>query len=385
MKNLLNSKTNRYLFFTILTFVIIMIGSVNSASALSENDMRNPALLSSEGWKRVGYGGWGWDLKNKATVANLNYAETLFKKAVELDPQNANAYAGLARIIQIRGSSGRQFNKDVCKKAYELMENAPVKNANTFEMLYVRSELLLCLEDFDAAIRETEKLQEINNTCLSHNLRSMSYYEKYRQIKNTSDKDMALLEGTDYLECVQNRNLDTGLAFTNLTIMLHFTKDYDSIVEYFKSNMTTKPYSQWSYRNYVWVLLRRGTIADLNEAEKTIHKAKSILNIDMCPMQLYNDRGEKYYKLKQYDKAFDDYSKLLALSPYSVRRDRLTEVCSMFDDDRCLPIWQKRIKKYLDLGDCKSASEEFNIQYSLHQHAFEPMKEAVTQCKSKKK
>ena len=359
--------------------------------------MRNPSLLASEGWKILGYGGYGWNLKESATISRLNSAETLFKKAIELDPGNADAVAGLARVIQIRGyfpQSVIKFKKDACQKALDLVKNAPLRNSNNFNtyhiinnfnIYYIKSELLLCLEDFDGAIREAELIQEISHTCLSHILKSMAYYEKYRQNKNSSDKDMAILDGTDYLECVQNRNQDYMLAYSNLFSILHLSKDYNSTIEYFKSNIESKPRSHWSYRNYVWVLLQRSTLDDLNEVEKTINNAKKVLNLEIDSMQLYSKRGAKYYDLKKYDKAYNDYTKLLSINVLSMSKDSLVELCSKFNDGRCIKTWQNRIHKYLELGDCHDASEEFNINYSSQPKSFESLKDAVAQCKPKKK
>ncbi len=354
---------------------------------LSESDRHKPTILASEGWKIIGYGGWNWKLTESATISRLNSAEVFFKKAIELDPANADAYAGLARVIQIKGyipQSIVKFKKDSCQKALDLIERAPVRDTNNFNIHYIKSETLLCLEDFDGAIREAEKIQEISDTCLSHILKSISYYEKYRQQNNASDKDMAILEGTDYLECMQNSNQGDSLAHINLWSILNESKDYNSTVEYFKSNLAAKPYSQWSYRNYVWVLLQRNTLDDLNEVEKTITEAKKVINCEIDSMQLYSNRGDTYFKLKQYNRAYNDYNKLLSINTLSISKERLVELCSKFNDGRCIKTWHNRIQTYLEFGDCHNALEEFNVNYSAHPQSFESLKDSVAQCKLKK-
>lgn len=381
-------KKRLYICAVTLIFIFILSTGTSSAQFLSQSDMNNPVLLASEGWKKIGYGGWQWNLKDKIIISRLNSAETLFKKAIELDPGNADAYAGMARVIQLRGHiSMMKFNKDACQKALDLIERAPVADTDKYHLWklhYVKSETLLCLEDYDGAIREAEKMEEESFACPSYGLKSMSYYEKYKRNKNPLDKDMALYEGIDYLECAQSNDANSSYAPINLFFILKNTKDYNSTIEHFKNNLEINPISYWSYYNYVWVLLNRGDLDDLNEAEKTIKKAKQVINHDIDVMQLYSTRGRKYFDLQQYEKSFDDFNKLLSINALSVDKKTLLELCAKFSDGRCNDKWRKRIQKYIKLGDCKNALEEFNVNHNSNPQFFESLKNDIAECKSKK-
>ncbi len=352
---------------------------------LSEGDMNSPSLLASEGWKIVGYTKWDWELKNQITIARLNRAELLFNRAIKFDQYNADAVAGLAKINLIRGGdrSYLYYNKKSCQESLDLIKKSGLINTDIFNMIYMRSEIQLGLENYDDAIREAERIQETSNGCLAHFLKSRIYYEKFRQKKDVSDKDSAILESTDYLECLQNRNQDNidHNAYVLLWSILSLSKDYDSTIEYFKSSLDNKPYSPWSYRNYVWVLLQRSSLDDLNNAEMAINKAKKTLNLEIDSMQLYSNRGRLYLQQKKYGKAYEDFNKLLSISPLAASDKDLLEVCSHFKDNRCIEIWQRRIKKHLEFKTCKKAKEEFDVQYKLYPQIFEPLKKDVENCK----
>lgn len=361
----------------------------NSNNTLSESDMNKPYLLASEGWKIVGYLKWGWQLKNQRTINRLNQAESLFNRAIKLDQGNADAIAGLAKVNLIRGyipGSVINYNRKYCEDSLDLIKKSDLINTDTFNMIYIRSEIQLCLNNYDESIREAEKIADIDNGCLPHFMKSRAYFEKYRNKKDTNDKNNAIFEGTDYLECIQNKNQDgiNEIAYINLWRILAFSKDYDSTIEYFKNNFDSKPYSSWSYRNYVWVLLQRGTLEDLNNAEMAISKAKKALNLKIDAMQLYSSRGSLYLHQKKYDKAYDDFNKLLSINVLTVSNKDLSEVCSQLDDNRCTEIWQKRIKKYIEFKQCKNAKEEFDLQYKLYPQAFEAFKKDVESCTSSK-
>ncbi len=385
-------KRNNVYFILVFSLYIFLIGS-NISHALSEKDKQNPAILVSEGWK----------LLKKGDMQSLSKAEEFFQKAINLDgirpADYADAYAGLGSITLTRGTKGTVFpyvkyDKDQCMKALEFIEKAISMDNKNGQAHYVKGYVLLCLGDYDGAIREAEMLEGQWSKCIPHLIKCRAYAGKIKIKKNASNQHMAIVEATDYLECAQSSNSSSGMyqAFSILRDLLLTTKDFDSTAQYFKRNIELKPYSMWSYHNYYWLLLLKTDAGYLDstavaEAEKTIKEAKAVVNYTIGALwEIRLKRGDKYFALKQYDKALVEYTEVLAERSHPfVVGERMPYICSQLTDGRCIKAWQKIIRAYLDRGDCRGALKEFNLQYDSHPQFFEQLKGPVLQCNEKRK
>ncbi len=342
--------------------------------ALSARDRMNPVILTNEGWSFL-------------NSKNFNTAEDYFKKALSLDPHNADANAGMASVIYLRGAKGSfyEHNKDTCQKAWDFIEKAPLRSGGSDRVHFVKSEILLCLGDFQGALRE---IGQIDAGCVGHLVKSRAFRQKAGITKASADAQMAILEGTDYLECIQHVAPDGDAlnGYKNLYEQLTKEKDFDATVQYFKKRIEDEPYSQWSYRNYIWVLHQRNMDGDMDEAERTVNKAKKVMGLELGMDRILYDRGDKYLTKKKYAEALKDFVRLLAINPYHrVAVGKIEEICSESNDRRCPKIWQDLIREYVNRGDCESAVKEFQRQYSVNPAAFEPLKDIVSRCQGKKK
>ncbi len=393
MNIFLAARKSYHVYFILVFFLYIFLIGSNISHALSERDMQHPAILVSEGWK----------LLKKGDMQSLSKAEEFFQKAINLDgirPSDcADAYAGLGSITLTRGTKGMVFpyvkyEKDQCIKALEFTEKAISMDTGNFQAHYVKSYALLCLGDYDGAIREAEMLEGQGSKCIPHLIKCRAYAGKIKIKKNVSNQRMAIVEATDYLECAQSSNSSSWMyqAFSLLRDLLLTTKDFDSTEKYFKRNIELKPYSMWSYHNYYWLLLLKTDAGyldsnDVAEVEKTIKEAKAVANYKVGALwEIHLKRGNKYFDLKKYDKALIEYTEFLAEHFVSyVADERMPYICSQFTDERCVKAWQKIIRAYLDRGDCNNALKEFNLQYRRHPQSFEQLKGPVLQCTEKRR
>jgi tetratricopeptide (TPR) repeat protein len=380
MSNLLTFKRVRLIFCTLVVILCLFSVGYNSAHALSDHDVQNSTILAEQGWKFLVQGG----------THNYAKAEELFQKAISLDSRNAEAYAGLGCIIRMRGYISRfKFDKDACRKALSFIEKAIQLDAWNSRAHYNKGEVLLCLENYDGALREGQMLEGTGyKGCLTHLIKARAYKGKMKRKKNSSDRQMAIFEATDYLECSQKAASanQTDEALKLLEEILVTTKDYDSTVEYFKSNIESMPDTGSSYTNYVWILLLRNAEGDLDEAERTVKKAKDVVNNEIVLSVIHNMRGDKYVAQGQYERARDQYIQCLVENPREQNaKHKMANICSQLGDMNCIKTWRKLIQAYLDHGNCDIATKEFEVFSIGYPQALEPLKEAVSHCEEKGK
>lgn len=357
--------------------------SSGPTSTSSVKDMRNAQALSEEGWRL---------LTESRSKENLNRAERLFEKANTIDIHNADAYAGRGRVIQSRGYiSTFRYRKEACQAAMPYFEKAASSNQTSNRVLYVKAEAHLCLEEYNSAIRDANILAERDfSSCLPHLLKSRAHRGIFMQKKNRSDEELAIMEAADHLECTQNENDRNGdpIATTNLFDAIHLTKNYDSTVTRFKKNLQLKPDSEWSYRNYIWILKQRNSYGDLDELERTIKKGIAVRKLDTSDlMWVYHQRGKRLLAKKDYRRALSAYGKFIDIHPnyYNAVKNDMNQICSQVDVRRCIKIQQGVIRAYLERGDCDSASQNVTTFSSTHPRSFDSFKDAVTRCQSNKK
>lgn len=370
-------------------FLNIFLTEINLCYALSERDMLNPTILTNEGW---GYLQKGYSQKfNKPeeyfekSEKYFKKAEEYFEKALKIDKYHADAYAGLGQLIMVRNnlpSINFNFDKNSCRNAIKFFDIAISLDERT-RALASKCDALICLEDFDAALLEADIVGKYHN-CYAHSIKARAYKGRFLSKKDPSDKKMAIVEATDYMECN-----DSGINL--LKDIMRTMKDFDSTEKYLKKRIESNPYSISRYNNYHQFLLLRideGNLkdTDISEAEKIIKECKANTNFNLGAMwEFYLHRANVLFKRKEYDKALSEYIEVIADNPnIGYVKERISFLCSQFKDDRCIKSWQKIIKTYLGRGDCLNANAEFKILYANHPTAFEPMKAAVSQCQETK-
>lgn len=372
----LRKTRNAYIPF--LVFLLILSGS-SLCCAQSKADMQNPAYLASQ----------GWDMLSSNDKDNVKKAEALFRKALDLDPYNAIANAGMGRVIYWKGHiSGNKFDKNACRAAMKYYDKAYAADRNYDYIHFLKGDTYLCLEDYDNAMKEADSLR---TPCIDHSLRTKAYLGMIKSNPKSSYKRSAITSAIDYLECSEEESGNTYYEFELLGNTLIVTKEYKSTAAYFEKNMQLKPHNKWSYFNYEWLLLfktRQGHMDnnDVAEIKRIKKKAKETMNYDLEGLQqIHYHRAAIYNEKKQYDKALAEYTGSLAACPNYINvKDRISNLCQSLPRGRCIKSWQKIIKAYLDRGDCANAANEFNVQYSNDPKSFESLKAAVAKCKTKK-
>jgi len=382
MNTLFVSEKKKHIFLFFFIFLNIFFIGVHSSHALSESDLQNPTILTNEGWKYF----------NKGGSQNYDMAEEYFQKALRLNKYHADAYVGIGRLNMERNRRPNDDYTEIeCKKALVLFDKAISLDNKSIRAHSNKCLALLCIDDFDAALQEADLLESQNITCSPHYFRAKAYKGKYLSKKRLSDKKMAIVESTDYLECSQSDPNQSATAVNLFRDIMRTTKDFDSTEKYFKRNIELKPHSMWSYYNYHLLILLRTDAGylkdtDVSEFERIIKEGKSKTGFNIGAMwELHSHRGEVFFNRKEYDKALVEDTECLAGNPnHQHLRKRISFLCSQFSDNRCIKSWRRIIQAYLDRGDCSNAAKEFKIQYENDPTSFEKLKKSVSRCKEKK-
>ncbi|PKN37117.1 MAG: hypothetical protein CVU62_10955 [Deltaproteobacteria bacterium HGW-Deltaproteobacteria-2] len=353
--------------------------------------MENPTILTNEGWRYLRQGcSQNFNKPEEYYKKSEKYfqkAEDLFQKAIKLDNYNAEAYAGLGRLIMVRNHLPyNDFNKDSCQKALEFFNIAISIDEKNERVRVTKYEALLCLGDFDKALAEIDVIEKNGtfNECKLHGFRAKAYREKFLIKKEPFDKKMAIMEVTDYMECDHS-------GINLFRDVMRTMKDFDSTEKYLKHAVELKPYQIWPYICYYELLLLRtdeGYIknSDISEATRLIRDCKANTNFNIGAIwELYLHRANFFFNKKDYGRALVEYTEsFIGNSQNSFIRERISFLCSQFSDDRCIKTWQKIIQAHIEQSDCINAAKEFKIQYSEYPRSFEQMKDVVSQCKDKK-
>lgn len=371
-------KRIKHAFVPFLIIASILFGS-SLCYAQSGSEMQNPAYLASQGWNALMRG------KNK-----IETAEELFRKALRLDPYNAEATAGIGRIIYVKGHIiDDQFQKEACKEALRYYDTASSLDGNYEYVHYLKSEAYLCLGEYDTAIKEADLLRI--TPCSEHFLRAKAYLGKIKS--DPKVKRIATIEAIDYLECVENKNLFNAMSnpVDLLRKTLRVTKEFKYTAGHFKKSIQSKPHSMWPYQYYYWTLLlkiQEGYLDDNDviEADKTIKRAKIATDYAVGHMtEIHYARAAIFSQRKQYDKALSEYIKSFEANPQNThKKDMILKTCAQLSQEQCAKASHKVIRAYLKAGDCVNAESEFNTKYKSNPTSFERLKTAVAQCKAKK-
>jgi len=134
--------------------------------------------------------------------------------------------------------------------------------------------------------RKIEDLREKYN-------RATSQVERDRIIKQMNDADRYFLA---------NQKLEEALK-------LAYAKDYHGSIKLNTEAIELKPDWSWPYNN------RGNTYNDLKQYERAISDFNKAIELNPNDAYYYNNRGISYYDLGQYERAIQDYDKAIQLNP----------------------------------------------------------------------
>ena len=153
------------------------------------------------------------------------------------------------------------------------------------------------------------------------------------------------------------------------------SKITEEMVRLYSKAIELDPDFGWAYNN------RGNTYADLKQYEKAIEDYNKAIELDPEEALAYNNRGTRYADLKQYEKAIEDYNKAIELDPeyalaYYNRGNRYADLKqyekAIEDYNKAIELdpeealaYNNRGNRYADLKQYEKAIEDYNKAIEL--------------------
>lgn len=243
-----------------------------------------------EGWKL-------WDKKD------FNEASKLFGEAIELNPDNAEAWRG-------RGTALNDLKQ--YEQAVKYHDKAVELNPNYDRVYNNRGWNYCCLKQYERAIPDLDKAIELNpNNAKAYNNRGIAYMDGLKQYER------AVQDFTKAIEL----NPKYYYAYNNRGISYRYLKEYNKAVDNFSKAIELNPNYAKAYNNRSWAYL------GLKQYKRAIQDADKAIELNPNYDTPYNNRGWAFYCLKKYPQALKDFDKALELNPNYTRAKNNRERC----------------------------------------------------------
>lgn len=112
-------------------------------------------------------------------------------------------------------------------------------------------------------------------------------------------------EGVDFLERSSKINPENELAYINLGIAAHESGDHDQAIEYFKKARSVCRYNPVPSARIAKIYIER------NDIDKALEYIEDSLKCDITYSEGYYLRGMCYIEKKMYDKAAENFEKII--------------------------------------------------------------------------
>ena len=223
-----------------------------------------------------------------------------YKKAIELNPQNTDAYNLLGLLYDAPGT----YQKSI--KIY----SAGIKMNHQSAMLYNNRATVYCaLGNYQQAIADYNKVIELKpQEAMAYNGRGSAYYglDNYQQAIRDYSKAIELESKAIWLSMFYS---DRGSAYYSIRNYQQAIEDYSQAIDLEPPDFYFLPNKHANYNNrglaYVSLDNYRQALDDFNKA------------IELAPddAEAYKWRGETYNALGNSKQAIEDYSMAIDLDP----------------------------------------------------------------------
>lgn len=258
-------------------------------------------------------------MDNKTKSASAYYAEAIdaYKKAVEIDPDDAHAYRGLGDVLLKQGNhedTVNAYNEAIeidpdDARAYNGLGNAFSKQRN-YEKAVLQYKKALDIDpgyaDALQGYRETLKALERIKSERVHEELTKAFYNQGNELLKQREYEKAI---EAFKKTIEMNPEDTLLASIGLGKALFSQGDYDKAVEIFNKAVKTNPdhAEPWYYLGMI-----RSQQGKYNEA---INAYKQAVEKNPDYTDAYYKIGTVYSKQKEYGKAVKAYEEAPRFPP----------------------------------------------------------------------
>jgi TolB-like protein/Flp pilus assembly protein TadD len=279
------------------------------ASKPTENAEAYDCLLRGRNYKRMG---------------NLSFAMQMYERAIQLDPDFALAYAGIAHVCGLLVETSGGGDQGAVEKGLRAAERAFVLQNDLPEALAARARMAYAQKQYDDAIRWARKAIELKpDTEGAYGALGRALYESDRSKEAAAIADRAIAAtGDDY-----NVYIPYQLALVKIGDKDGATKLSEKFVSVLERQIQMVPEDA---RAHVLLAGSYGTLGRSREAVVEVEKAVAMRGND--PLMLYN-AACAYGNLNMKAEAMDTLRKAVAagyINPEWAARD--SDLAILHDD-----------------------------------------------------
>jgi TolB-like protein/lipopolysaccharide biosynthesis regulator YciM len=273
-----------------------------SLTAKEEASLSSAQAINPEAYEAYLRGLYHW---NKRTEEDLRKSIGHYEKVIEIEPDFALAYAGLAQTYIVLNSWGFYSHKEIHSKAKMIAEKA-LEIDNRLAEAY--TSLGAIFETFEWNWQEAEKkfrrAIELNpNYATAH-----QWYAEFLSLMGRHDEALAEMKRAlelDPLSLIINQNFG---------VLFYLARDYDSAIEQFQKTLELeKDFGNVDYYLY-WTLLAKGLHKEaVEQFQEILSKNETTKHLTESAGRIYSKSGIKGF----FEWVIEEIS-LISIQPYRI-------------------------------------------------------------------
>ncbi len=241
----------------------------------------------------------GRELFYQETVEGLEGAIENYEKAIQLDPEFGNAYAGIAIAYYFLelGQSESKYSEQINEYADKALLYAP----QSPQSLIAKAVYYIQKDEFAAALPHLEKAHKYHpNSALVINILSDFYA---RVIPNTEKYLEFALKGVQ-LDIASHDSATTSYIYLHLSNAFIQSGFVEEAITYVNKSLDYNPDNFFSA--YVKVFMEYAKFKNLAQAQQDL---KAILAVDTNQLDILQEVAKISYFMKDYEEAFRYYKR----------------------------------------------------------------------------
>jgi TolB-like protein/class 3 adenylate cyclase/Tfp pilus assembly protein PilF len=245
----------------------------------------------------------GRELFYQENLEGLQKAIGFYEKAIQLDPEFAQAYAGLAVTYYFLelGQAEKQFSEKINQYA----DKALLYDPQSPQSLIAKAIYYLQKEEFASALPHLEKAHEYNpNSPLVINILS----DFYARVMPDSEKYLEFALKGVQLDIASHDSATTSYIYLHLSNAFIQSGFVEEAITYINKSLDYNPNNFFSA--YVKVFIEYAKFKNLNQAQKDL---KAILEVDSNQLDVLQEVAKIAYFMENYEEAFRYYKRFIDL------------------------------------------------------------------------
>jgi TolB-like protein/Tfp pilus assembly protein PilF len=300
-------------------------------SPQEESMLAEKRTVDPEAYEAYLMGQFYWE---KLEPESLHLALQYFQKAIDLDPEWADPYAGLANAWGLFGTFGFMPKSQTLPNTYKYMNKALELDPNSAQAHYVRA-LHAVWTEFDWEVGEKSFLKSLE---LNPNYAFCRvYYAHYLMCMRRSDE--AIQQANLALELDPMRPLVLGLY----GMVMRLAGDFESAIAYFEKALAIDPKDGFSYSNL------KNTLMIQAYAEEDYERW----------FELWGEKVKGQWREEGRTAVLNTFEK----KGHIAGIEEMFKMNEKYGNEGCLMSMSVKLERYLKLGELDKAMDHLELQY----------------------